>query len=478
MRIRHKTRLATIMATAAALVAATAATAVGAGTTAEWPAYEGSPLHHSQRIDTTITAANAGHLHAAWHFTAAAATQQGQPARGFDASPIIMNNRIYIGSRTGMFYALNATTGAVVWKKQLDFGSTTSCPARGIIGTATVAPDPVTKALTVYAPGSHFIYALNAANGVQKWKTAIGPNTATGEALYFNWSSPTVAGGRIFTGLGANCTHIQIRAGVVSLNQHTGATQHTYFDVPAGKVGATVWSSQAVIGSDVFVSTGNPDPNGTTLDDAYSIVHLLAGTLAKVDKYTLVHGQAADLDFGSSPTLFTGTVGGVSTPLLAACNKDGSLRAWRQADLAAGPIWTDVLGATASPTNGECISSPAYDANAGRLFMAANQTTIGGVLVHGSVRAINPSTGAFIWERAMPCGDVGSVTDNGAIIAVPMFTCPTGTVPSIQLVQASNGASVGSIPIADKARVFAQPVFAEGELLVADEGGTLTAYRP
>jgi polyvinyl alcohol dehydrogenase (cytochrome) len=215
MRIRRKTTLATTTATAAALVAATAATAVGAGSTTEWPAYEGSPLHHSQRLDSTITAANAGHLHAAWHFTAAAATQTGQPARGFDASPIIMNNRIYIGSRTGMFYALNATTGAVVWKKQLDFGSTASCPARGIIGTATVAPDPVTKALTVYAPGSHFIYALNAANGVQKWKTAIGPNTATGEALYFNWSSPTVAGGRIFTGLGANCTHIQIRGGVV-----------------------------------------------------------------------------------------------------------------------------------------------------------------------------------------------------------------------------------------------------------------------
>jgi hypothetical protein len=108
--------------------------------------------------------------------------------------------------------------------------------------------------------------------------------------------------------------------------------------------------------------------------------------------------------------------------------------------------------------------------------MAANQTTVGGTTVPGALRAIDPGTGAYLWEQPLPCDAVGSLTDNGQVIAVPMFTCPTGISPSIQLFRASDGAPLGSV--AASGNVFAQPVFAAGELLVADESGTLTAYRP
>jgi hypothetical protein len=280
--------------------------------------------------------------------------------------------------------------------------------------------------------------------------------------------------------LTANCESHLIRGGLVSLNQHTGALQHTYYAVPAGKVGASVWSSAAVTGSNVFITTGNPDPTGTTIDDSYSIVRLNAGTLAKVDKYTVpTLTQTADADFGSSPTLFPASIGGSTTQLIAACNKDGNLRAWRQTNLAAGPVWTDQVGASnADETGGACLTSPAWDVTANRLFMAANQTTVGGATVPGALRAINPSTGAYTWQQSLPCDAVGSLTDNGQVLAVPMYTCPAGTSPSVKLFRTSDGTPLGSLAIADKGSVFAQPVFAEGELLVADEGGTLTAYRP
>jgi polyvinyl alcohol dehydrogenase (cytochrome) len=467
------------MTAAAALVAGSWATAVGAGTsTADWPAYEASPLHHSIGADATVTAAAAGALHAAWHFTAATATAPGQPVRRFDSSPTVVNGRVYIVSRTGMFYALNAATGAVVWHKQLDYGPGGACAAKGPLATPTVVADPVTKVLTVYAAGAHYLYALNAATGAQQWKTAIGPATAAGEGRYLNLSSPTVSGGRIFMGLAAKCESDLIRGGIVSISQHTGAVQHTYFAVPAGKVGASVWSSVAVNGSSVFVTTGNPDPTGTTIDDSYSIVKLDAATLAKRDKYTVpTLTQTADADFGSSPTLFTTSVAGSSTPLVAACNKDGKLRAWRRVGLAAGPVWADQVGASnAEQTGGSCLTSPAWDAATGRLYMAANQTSVAGITVPGAVRAISPSTGAYLWERALPCDAVGSLTDNGQVLAVPMFSCPTGTSPSVQLFRASDGTPLGSV--AASGHVFSQPVFAEGELLVADESGTLTAYRP
>jgi polyvinyl alcohol dehydrogenase (cytochrome) len=466
---------ALLPATAGAARLSSVSRAVPVGT--DWPAYGRNPDHSSAIFgDPAITATNAGALKPVWHFVAQAATQPNQPARRFDASPTVVGGRVYIGSATGMFYVLNASTGAVVWKKQLDFGSSQYCAARGITGTATVTTDPVDGVLTVYAPGAHYLYALNAATGAQRWRRSIGPDTTAGNGLYYNWASPTVFGGRVFMGLAANCEPPLIRGGVVSINQHTGALEHTWYAVPAGKVGASVWSSEAASGNDVWVTTGNPDPTGTTIDDSYSIVRLAAGTLAKLSKWTVPNKQAADYDFGSSPTRFTAVLGGTATPLIGACNKDGIYYAWRQSDLAAGPVWAHRVATPGSTTNGSCITPAAWDFQALRLFVAANATTIGGVQSPGGLRALNPTTGAVIWERPLPCLPTGGPTINSRVVAVPMFRCPTGITPSVKLFRESDGQPLGSV--AAPGRVFAQPVMAAGKLFVASEDGTLTAYSP
>jgi polyvinyl alcohol dehydrogenase (cytochrome) len=443
----------------------------------DWPAYERGATHTSANFDdTAITAANAGSLSQAWRFVADAATQPGQPARRFDSSPVVASDTVFIGSRTGMFYALNADTGGVRWKKQLDFGSNATCSAKGIVATATVASDPATGALTVYAAGAHFLYALDAANGTQRWRTSIGPNTAVGNRLYFNWSSPTVLGGRVFMGIGANCDDIKVRGGVVAINQRTGAVQNTWFDAPAGQVGATVWSSAAAQGSQVWATTGSPDPAGPGIFDAYSIVRLGASTMSRQDKWTAPNAIDSDLDFGSSPTLFSAPIAGVSTQLVGACNKNGLFYAWRRSNLAAGPVWSRRVGDVGGTGNGACITSGAWDSRLARLFVAANSTTIGGTAFAGSVRALNPTTGAVLWERGLPCIVNGSPTINGSIVAVPLFGCPAGVTSTVRLFRESDGNPVGSIPIT--ASVFAQPVFANGMLYVAGEDGVLTAFRP
>ena len=43
-------------------------------------------------------------------------------------------------------------------------------------------------------------YALNAATGALVWKTEIGPPSLANPDAYYNWSSPTVAGGHIYAG--------------------------------------------------------------------------------------------------------------------------------------------------------------------------------------------------------------------------------------------------------------------------------------
>src|ERR671925_853073 len=107
----------------------------------DWPQYLHGPQHASMSATTAITTANAGALRQLWHWTPAAVS--GKPAPKLDASPTVVGPKVYIGSNTGVFYALNAATGEVVWTHTLDVEAKLTCPARGITATAAVAKDPV-----------------------------------------------------------------------------------------------------------------------------------------------------------------------------------------------------------------------------------------------------------------------------------------------------------------------------------------------
>src|SRR5215470_2344251 len=223
----------------------------------DWPQYLHGPQHSSVSNATAFTTSNSGSVTQVWHWQPPVIS--GKPAPALDASPTVVAGVVYIGAQSGGFYALNESTGKVIWSRQLDFEAHVTCPVQGITSTAAVLPDPVTATSTVYVSGARFLYALNAATGAVAWKTEIGPADLAQPNAYYNWSSPTVAGGHIYVGLASNCDDPLIRGGVVELDQHTGKVLHTWFTVPKGSIGGSVWSSVAVssTGSDVWVSTGN-----------------------------------------------------------------------------------------------------------------------------------------------------------------------------------------------------------------------------
>jgi len=438
--------------------------ASAAVTTGDWPQYMTNTFHSSAGQQGVISPAAVASLHPVWHLPA---------GNTVDASVTVVGGRAYVAGRNAVVHAVDATTGVVVWQKQLDKGSSTFCPAKGSVGTPAVLPDPVTGKLTVYAAGAHRLYALDAATGVQRWSRAIGPATASGAALYFNWSSPTVRGGRIFMGLAANCEAHLIRGGLVSVDQHTGALLRTYFDTPAGTVGGSIWSSAATDGTSVWVTTGNPDPDGSAVFRSYSVVRLSAATLAEQDWWTVPEGQSADLDFGSSPVLFAATVSGARTLLVGACNKNGIFYAWRRGNLAAGPVWERRLAVGGFPP---CLSSAAVDATS--LYVAAGATTVGGVDVPAAVRALNPATGAVRWGRPLPCSVVGTPTVDAVshVLAVPLYRCANPADGGVALFNSTTGAPLRTLP--SPSPIFAQPVFAAGRLFVGTEGSGVTAYAP
>jgi outer membrane protein assembly factor BamB len=470
----------------AAALAAPPASAVAArparAVNLDWPQYEHGPQHSSVSNATAFTPSNAASAHQVWHWQPPVIS--GQPAPALEASPTVVAGVVYIGAESGGFYALNESTGAVMWSQQLDTEPTVTCRGLGISSTAAVLPDPITGTPTVYVSGARFLYALNAATGAVTWKTRIGPVDSAQPDGYYNWSSPTVAGGHIYVGLASNCDVPLIRGGVVELDQHTGTVLHTWYTVPAGSLGGSVWSSVAASStdSDVWVSTGNEcDPTintcpaGNKIGHSLSIVHLSPSLgLLQAWQAPGTAGQGHDWDFGSSPTLF-GSLG--IPPDVGACNKNGMYYALADNPLGSSPLWTDTLGVPGG-AQGACLSSAVWNGPAGTLYLSGDGTTIGGTSVGGSVGQVNPSSGAFIWQTGLPCAVMGTPTlDSAGVLAVGTYRCVKPATPAAYLVNAATGAILTTLPVGAN-KVFAQPVFAQGTLFVATESGGLYNLAP
>jgi len=452
-----------------------------AGPGLDWPQYLHDPQHSSLSNATAFTPSNAASVNQVWHWQPPMVS--GEPAPVLDASPTVVAGLVYIGAASGGFYALNESTGAVVWSRQLDTRPAVTCLPRGITSTAAVLPDPVTGTLTVYVSGARFLYARNAATGALFWKTEIGPPSLSAPDAYYNWSSPTVAGGHIYVGLASGCDKLLIRGGAVELDQHTGQVLHTWHSVPAGSIGGGGWSSVAASSTDgdLWASTGNEcDPTintcpaGNKIGHSLSIVHLSPSLkLLQAWRAPGTAGHGHDWDFGSSPTLF----GGGTPPDVGACNKNGRYYALTAKPLGSSPLWTDTVAA-ADGTIGSCYASAVWGGPVGTLYIGAGATTIGPTSYGGSIRQVNPATGGYIWQTGLPCTVAGTPTlDNAGVLAVGTFRCVAPNTPTAYLINAATGAILTTLPVGST-KVFGQPVFAQGTLFVATETNGLYDFAP
>jgi outer membrane protein assembly factor BamB len=455
-----------------------------AGPSLDWPQYLHGPQHSSVSPATAFTPSNAASATQVWHWQPPVI--KGKPAPVLDASPTVVAGRVYIGAESGGFYALNESTGAVAWSRQLDTSPKGTCGARGISSTAAVLPDPATGTSTVYVSGARDLYALNATTGAMVWKTRIGPSAVSSPNAYYNWSSPTVVGGHIYVGLASECDKPLIRGGVVELSQHTGQVLNTWHTVPSGSIGGSVWSSVAAssTGSDLWVSIGNECdptidtcPSGNKIGHSLSIVHLSSSLkLLQAWQAPGTAGHGRDWDFGSSPTLF----GSTSTPPdVGACNKNGLYYALADNPLGSAPLWMTRIGAAAGSLS-SCIASAVWDGPAGTLYIGGDGTTIGGTSYGGSIRQVNPATGAFIWQTGLPCAVMGTPTlDSTGVLAAGTYSCPksTSSTPGVYLINASTGTILNTLPVGSS-RVFGQPVFAQDTLFVATETNGLYDFAP
>ena len=402
-------------------------------------------------------------LRAAWRFTGAKDIKHGRP-HGFLASPTVFRGDVYIGSSAGWFYKVSVSSGRVLAKRFIGYQRRTTCRMPlGVVSTATVQPVRKGRVMVYVGGPDGYLYAMRARDLSVAWRSPIAiPSKKVNN--FFQWSSPTIAGGRIFIGISSNCDNPLVRSGLVSYSQATGKRLAIYRPMPRHLIGASIWSSPAVDSAgNVYVSTGNAAKHQEASGRPTSITKLNPRTLRAVASFKVPSSQfVRDGDFGASPVIFGSDVG--------ACNKNGVFYALKRKSMQMA--WSARIGAAAPHHASSCLASAAY--NGSELFVAGPEEMIGSVDYNGSVQALNPGTGAVIWQTGLPNGVIGTPTVDGAgVIAVGTYQATT--VPNgIYLLDAATGTILRELTSGSPD--FAQNVFAEGQLFTADRDG-LTDWR-
>jgi len=337
---------------------------------------------------TGVTAANVGTLKLHWMTTTG--------GTGGYSQPIVANNMVYWGDWNGVEHATDLT-GKDIWTVNTGQNVDNNClpPVAGVSGTSTLATIGSTS-VDYFPGGDDNFYAVNALTGAIMWKTNLGTPPAD-----YLWGSPILYNGSIYQPVASfgDCPLVQGR--LVQMDATTGAIQHTAVMAPNGCVGGGIWSSPLVDSSDgsIYVTTGTPNGCSTPGEMAPSIVKMRASDLTVLSSWTVPQSAQTfgDADFGSTPTLFTATINGVARALVGAMNKNGIFYAFDRSNLAAGPVWqSTVADPSGSPRS---IASAAWDGS--RLYVAAGGVTLNGTTYFGNISALDPSTGAFLWRTGI-----------------------------------------------------------------------------
>jgi outer membrane protein assembly factor BamB len=287
----------------------------------------------------------------------------------------------------------------------------------GVLGAATVGQ--VNGRTLVFVPGGGprigtnsgpvAFFALDPTSGHIVWQTQVG--TSPVDDL---WSSPLLYNGSIFEGIASHgACPARTQGRLVKLDAASGAIQATFAVVPSGCVGGGIWGSPTVDEATglVYIASAEADC-GSATPSAQSIIALRASDLRFVGNWHQGDPAGEDHDFGSTPTLFSG--GGRS--LVGVDNKNGEYYAFDRTNLGAGPVWTyNLARAGESPEAGDgSISPAAWDGTT--LYVAGGTSPDGSC--QGTLQALDPATGTAKWKDCLAGPVIPAVTAAPGLLVV------------------------------------------------------------
>ncbi len=283
----------------------------------------------------------------------------------------------------------------MIWKQYLGLTNDPGCTPATIGITSSAA---VVNGVVYVGGGDAYWYALDATTGAILWKVYTGDNSQAG--AHYNWSSPLIVGNYAYIGIASNCDNPLVQGQLLQVaisGAQQGQIINSYAFVPNGEVGGGVWTSPSYdpATNTIFVSTGTL--NDHTQTQSQAIVALNATTLQYVGSWQLPFEAAvSDSDWGTTPTLTTDSKG---DQLLSVANKNGILYTLNRNNLAAGPVWQhQVAIGGANVIGGDGTIASGVFAN-GLLYYAGGNNTQGSHGSGGSITAFDPGTGAISWSR-------------------------------------------------------------------------------
>ena len=407
-----------------------AALATGQAGGGDYPAYR-HDAHSTWYNPGLFAASDALALSPAWTFSAGSSTF---------AEPILAGGAVYYttaGVKGGSIYSLNAATGAVRWVRKLNGSVTDSCNGTQVTPGIQGAPTVMNGVVYIGSPDGG-LYALDANTGATLWRAAIADPTK-GEVMI---DSPVVslALGRVFIGTSAVDEACLKAPKIASVDLATGVPLVRGY-LPPGHVGSSIWSSLTIDepANKVFATTGNSPtgPSGDALSQAF--IAFDAATLSVVDFWQNPNHLSTDSDFGASPTLFEASDG---TQLAAAGSKDGWLYVLNRANLAHGPVWQYQLALLGGPTADRgSLVAPSFAE--GVLYGAGGKTPQGEI---GSIVAFDPGTGAVLWKHVTPGYVLPGMPILGNVL-IAAATAVANTSATIELLDRTTGAVIRDFPV-------------------------------
>lgn len=363
------------------------------------------------------------------------------------AQPVVAGGRVFVGSSSGRVFSLSLRSGCTYWTFDAD----------AMVRSAITVAAAGGRALVFIADVTATVYAVDASTGALVWRRRVDDHPAARIT-----GSPSTHGGRLYVPVSSVeegsagdpkyecCT---FRGSVVALDAATGSIvwkSHTIPDQPAprrlnkvgtqlhGPSGAAVWSAPTIDpkAGVLYIATGDSysDPVAPT-SDAILAMDLESGALKWSQQMTENDGfnlgclgrdlvscpetRGPDHDFGSPPMLIALASG---RRMLVIGQKSGVVHALDPDDRGR-VLWSTRVGKGGMLGGIEWGSAT----DGRRAYVAVSDVAFKGgraldPSVGGGIAAVSVTDGRVVWKADPPgCGDRASCSpaQSAAITAIP-----------------------------------------------------------
>jgi polyvinyl alcohol dehydrogenase (cytochrome) len=433
---------------------------------ADWPMSNRDPSNsRNQPAETTITPANVGRLAPVY-----AVTTSGDNW----ATPVIVNEAIYLPDSGGKVWKLDRTSGEVLWAHSVS-------EYNGVANSAVRTSVVVSEGLVIFGDrsGANMI-AIDEKTGERRWITRLDEHPGAQVT-----GSPIIVGDRIYVGVSSSegskflkdrNAKSNFRGSLVALDTKSGHIEWRLWTMPDNGGRLDSWSGGAIIsvpGANVqkgliYVGTDHhysqpksvsdclqaapddwsPDcypadarfnaitavematgkPRWTFFGSGTKVWEMACGELPRTTYPFPLHpiGHAAAIrdcplpgDFlnwafaAGSPQIYSATIGGRQREVVGMAQKSGVYWAF---DAESGEVlWHTLVGPWSEP--GGLTWGAAYDGQ--RLYVALtnlehvpHSLLSGQVVTGGFWAALDPATGKILWQTGDP--------QNAAVYAAPV----------------------------------------------------------